>query len=370
MSAPVVRKLIFSVDGLRDYMLRVMRKAGARQEDAVIVADVLLSADMRGVESHGIIRLFPYYAHRLARGLVNAQAELKPIRETFASAAFDGDNGLGHPTSYRAMQRCIEKAQEVGAALVTVCNSNHYGIAGYYAMMALPRDMIGLSFTNAGSLVTPTHGRTRVLGTNPIAVAAPGGQEWPYVLDMATSIVPVGRITVYEKAGLEIPYGWGINERGEVTTHPDEIVNGGALLPLGGTELMRGYKGYGLALMVEILCGILSGADFGTRVDREDRNASKIGHCFAALRIDAFRPLAEFRQDMDGLFRQLKESPKAAGQDRIYIHGEKEFERAARSLQEGVPIMASVVSDLEKDGREFGAPFDLEAVGEIEEVEG
>lgn len=370
MAALMVRKQLFPVDALREYMTNVLVKAGAQTDDAAIVADVLLAADMRGVESHGIIRLFPYYAHRLVKGLVNPGARMKVVKEGVASLVLDADNGLGHPSAYRAMQRCIEKAAVTGAAVTTVRNSNHYGIAGYYAMMALPHDMIGLSFTNARSLVAPTYGKTAILGTNPIAVAAPGGNDRPYVLDMATSIVPVGKITIYEKAGLEIPYGWGIDSEGVVSTDPNKVFNGGALMPLGGTDLMRGYKGYGLGLMVEILAGILAGAAFGSLVDPDDNQAiSRIGHCFIALRIDAFRPVDEFKRDFDQLMSQLRNSPKASGRDRIFIHGEKEFERAEQCLVRGVPVLAEVVRCLQQDGREFGVPFDLPVCGEIEEVE-
>jgi L-2-hydroxycarboxylate dehydrogenase (NAD+) len=370
MLVPVARKILFDSAALRDFSTRVLLNAGASAEDAAIAADVLLSADMRGVESHGIIRLFPYYYHRLKDGLVNPAPCMQTISETAAALALDADNGLGQPAGYRAMQRCIAKAQESGVAVVTVRNSNHYGIAGYYAMLALPHDMIGLSFTNAGSLVAPTYGRTAILGTNPIAVAAPSGAERPYVLDMATSIVPIGKITVFERAGLEIPFGWGIDGEGQVTTDPEKVFHGGALLPLGGTPEMRGYKGYGLALLVEILCGILAGADFGTNVDSDPKHRhSKIGHCFIALRVDAFRPLFDYQRDMDALIRQLKEAPKAAGQERIYIHGEKEFERTERSLREGVPILSKVVSNLVAEGEAAGVPFDLNPLGEIEEIE-
>ncbi len=367
---PLVKKYLFPAPALRDYMTRVLQQAGVSLEDASIAADVLLAADMRGVSSHGIIRLFPYYSKRLRNGQINPHPNLTVIRETAATLALDGDNGLGHPTSFRAMQRCIDRAQESGAAVVTVRNSNHYGIAGYYAMLALPHDMIGLSFTNASSLVTPTYGRTPILGTNPIAVAAPAGSQRPYVLDMATSIVPIGKITLYEKAGLEIPYGWGIDGQGQVTTDPREVFYGGALLPLGGTDEMRGYKGYGLALMVEILAGLLAGAAFATSIDNEAQSRySHTGHCFAALRVDAFRPLDEFKQDMDALICQLKDAPKAAGHERIYIPGEKESEKTERSLREGVPIMSEVVNNLIADGLEAGVPFDLESLGVIEEVE-
>ncbi len=370
MAVPIVRKILFPLNGLHHYMVQVLEKAGARTEDAQIVADVLLAADMRGVASHGIIRLFPYYAHRLQKGLINPRPELRVTAETSATLAFDGDNGLGHPTAYRAMQGCIAKAREAGSAVATVRNSNHFGIAGYYAMMALPFDMIGLSFTNARSLVAPTYGRTPMLGTNPIAAAVPAGQERPYVLDMATSIVPVGKITVFEEAELKIPYGWGIDSSGEVSTDPHQVFNGGALLPLGGTDVMRGYKGYGLGLMVEIISGVLAGAAFGNQVDPDDSQAvSKIGHCFAALRIDVFQPLADFKRNMDALLRQMKDSSKAAGQERIYIPGEKAFERTERSQREGVPILAKVVDLLKRDGQAMGLPFDLNPVGELEEVE-
>ena len=367
---PTVKKYLYPAPALRAYMIRVLEAAGATSEDAAISADVLLSADLRGVESHGIIRLFPYYYQRLLDGLINPRPELRVVNETLATVALDGDNGLGHPTGYRAMQRCIEKAGQSGAALVTVRNSNHYGIAGYYAMQALSHDMLGLSFTNAASLVAPTYGSTAILGTNPIAVAAPAGSQQPYVLDMATSIVPIGKVTVYQKAGLPIPYGWGIDSQGLVSTDPDKVFHGGALMPLGGTDEMRGYKGYGLALMVEILSAVLAGAEFGRNVDADPHHQlSRIGHCFIAVRVDAFRPLEEFKRDMDALIRQLKEAPKAVGQERIFIHGEKEFERAERAEREGVPVMASVVEGLIADGEAAGVPFDLSPLGVREEFE-
>lgn len=367
---PAVKKYLFPADALRDYMTRVLEAAGLACDDAAIAAEVLLAADLRGVESHGIIRLFSYYSSRLRLGLVNPRPELRVLNETPATLALDGDNGLGHPVAYRAMERCIEKARQVGVGMVTVRNSNHYGIAGYYAMMALPHDMIGLSFTNTVPLVAATYSRVPSLGTNPIAVAAPSGQERPYVLDMATSIVPSGKITVYQKAGVPIPYGWGVDSLGQVTTDPGDVFNGGALMPLGGTDEMRGYKGYGLALLVEILSGVLSGGAFGNQVDPDPRTqVSRIGHCFVAVRIDAFRPLEDFKRDMDALIRQLKDAPKAAGREQIYIHGEKEFDRAERFQREGVPVMAEVVRGLIADGQETGIPFDLQPLGAIEDVE-
>jgi len=370
MPDPIARKILYDPTALRDFSIRVLRKANVSTEDATIAADVLLSADLRGIESHGMIRLFPFYYHRLTNGMINPSPRLQTINETATSLALDADNGLGMPTGYRAMQHCISKAKENGIGLVTVRNSNHYGIAGYYAMMAFQHIMIGISLTNASSLVAPTYGRTGMLGTNPIAVAAPSGTERPYVLDMATSIVPIGKITVFERAGLSIPSGWGVDNQGQVTTDPAMVAHGGALLPLGGTPDMRGYKGYGLSLFVDILCGILSGSTYGI-TDRlnPDKAIRKTGHCFMALQVNAFRPLADYQHDMDALIHQLKSAPKAAGHDRIYIHGEKEFERAERNLREGVPILATVVHSLVAEGEAAGVPFDLDSLGEIEEPE-
>jgi len=187
------------------------------------------------------------------------------------------------------------------------------------------------------------------------------------VLDMATSIVPIGRITVYDKAGKQIPEGWGIDGQGTVTTEPSEVLNGGALMPLGGTDLMRGYKGYGLGLMVDIFSGVLSGSAFGTNVDiRDGVHTAHTGHFFAAIDIEAFRPAAEFKRDMDELILMLKNAPKAVGQERIYIHGEKEFETAEKNAREGVPLLAPVVDGLKKSGHEVGVEFDLAYIGETE----
>ena len=348
---------------LKSFAVRYFTRWGITVEDALIAAEVLLSADMRGVDSHGMIRLHSYYGSRLSRGQIDRNAPLRIVAETGATLAMDANNGLGHPAGVKTMQMCIAKARQSGVAMATVRNSNHYGIAGYYAMMALPEDMIGVSFTNSGPLVAPTHGRKALLGTNPIAVAVPAGRNQPYVLDMATSIVPIGRITVYQKNGKEIPAGWGIDSNGNVTENPAEVLEGGALMPLGGVELMRGYKGYGLGLMVDIFSGILAGSGFGELVYGADKpEQSRVGHFFAAIRIDAFRDPVEFKADMDNLIEMLKNSPKAAGEGRIYIHGEKEFERAERAEKEGVPLSEVTVRALSEAGEKDGVPFDLTPV--------
>ena len=358
------KTLAFPVEALKDYVVRFFRAMSVPEIDARIAADVLVSADLRGVNSHGVIRLHSYYGSRLRKGLIDPTSPIKTLKESPATLALDGGNGLGQVVAYRAMSRCIEMADTAGIAITTVRNSNHFGIAGYYAMMALPQDMIGISLTNSQPLVAPTYGLKRTLGTNPIAVAVPAGEEHPYVLDMATSIVPIGKVTVYDKAGEKIPQGWGINKSGELTREPEEVIRDGALLPLGGPAELRGYKGYGLSLLVDLLSGVLSGAAFGQGVGfpSKERNAD-VGHFFAAIKIENFRPVDYFKEDMDDYIRSLKAAPKLPGQDRIYIHGEKEFENVEKYMQEGVPLMTEVVDLLKTVGEEAGVPFDLEPVG-------
>jgi LDH2 family malate/lactate/ureidoglycolate dehydrogenase len=363
-----MKKLLFRAEDLKDFMVRFFTRLEVPPEDAEIAADVLLSADLRGIDSHGIIRLNTYYGSRLRQKLINPRSPIQVIHETATTLALDGGNGVGQVVSYHAMQRCIEKAKQAGVAMVTVRNSNHYGIAGYYAMMALSHDMIGISYTNSQPLVAPTYGRRALLGTNPIAVAAPAGKERPFVLDMATSIVPIGRITVFEKAGKPIPEGWGIDHTGQITTNPTAVLQGGALMPLGGSDLMRGYKGYGLAMLVDIFCGVLAGAAFASKVGNphEAQGPANVGHFFAAIHIDCFRPIAEFKQDMDELIRELKESPKAFGQKRIYIAGEKEFETAEQYAREGIPLLENVVTSLTQAGDEIGVAFYYTPLGSLE----
>ena len=350
----------FHAQELKDYAASYLTHWGVSDDDAAIAAEVLVSADMRGVDSHGLIRLQNYYGSRLENGLINARASLTVLHETPTTLSLDANNGLGHPAGVKAMRLCIEKARSSGLAMATVRNSNHYGIAGYYAMMALKEGMIGVSFTNSGPLVAPTHGRKAMLGTNPIAVAVPARCSRPYVLDMATSIVPIGRVAVYQKEGRPIPQGWGINAAGNITEDPARVIEGGALMPLGGPELLRGYKGYGLALLVDIFSGVLAGAGFGERVYGSSASgAANIGHFFAAMRIDAFRDPADFAADMDALLAALRDSPKAAGEERIYIHGEKEFEKAERALVEGVALSDVAVKSLINAGEQAAVPFDL-----------
>jgi LDH2 family malate/lactate/ureidoglycolate dehydrogenase len=355
---------------LSEFCISVFVKQGVPQEDAAIVADNLVTADLRGVSSHGVARL-RRYVKGLVDGVMLPNPDVRVLNETPATALIDAGDGLGQPVSKRAMDLAIQKAGQVGAGFVTVRNSNHYGIAGYYAMMALEHDMIGISMTNSAVLVVPTFGRDAMLGTNPISVAAPAGEERPFVLDMATSTVPRGKLEVYNRQNKPLPLGWATDETGQPTTDAARVLDnfvklaGGGLLPLGGAgELLSGHKGYGLGLLVDVLSGVLPGAGYANHIYPKDEAGkplpANVGHFFGALRVEGFRPLDEFRATMDDLIRRLKNAPKAVGQERIYIHGEKEYEIAEDRSVHGVLLHPKVVADLRSMAAEFDVPYDLE----------
>jgi L-2-hydroxycarboxylate dehydrogenase (NAD+) len=353
--------LRYRVEDLEGYVERFLNKLGVPLPDAQISARILVAADLRGISSHGVIRLHTYYGSRIQKGLIDPLTPLITVYETAANATLDAGNGLGMVAANRAMERCIQMARQANVAVVSVRNSNHFGIAGYYAMLALRADQIGISLTNSQPLVAPTYGRTAMLGTNPIAVAIPCAGRLPFVLDMATSIVSMGKITLHEKTGQPVPLGWGMDATGKMTEKPSDIIEGGALSPLGGSDLLRGYKGYDLAVVVDILSGILSGSGFGTRAGADDKPA-RIGHFFMAINIGAFRPLEEFKRDMTALMAELQNGPRLEGQSRIYLAGEKEFEQEAENRAKGVPLLDELVKGLDEAGREVGVPFDLNSI--------
>ena len=354
-----------NADSLAGFCRGVFGKLGVSKADARIVADVLVAADLRGIPSHGVARLRSFYVRRLQAGVMNPRPDVRIVRETPVTALLDGGGGLGHPTACRAMTLAMRKARRTGVGFVTVRNSNHFGIAGYYAMMALDKGCIGLAMTTSNRWVVPTFGRDAMLGTNPIAVAAPAGGEHPFVLDMATSTVTIGKLEVHERLGLPIPLQWATDADGRASADPGTVMRnvraltGGGLLPLGGAgEETGGHKGYGLAAWVDIFSALLSGApcsDRNSELDADGKARSgDIGHFFGVWRVEAFRPLAEFRAGMDDWLRRLKASPKALGAERIYIAGEKEFEEADRRRRAGIPLPQAVVSDLRNLGLELG----------------
>lgn len=365
----VSREVIVQADALKGFCQRVFEKMGVSPKDAEVTADVLVEADLRGIDSHGVARL-----RRYVRGLQEGQMMPRPvvtvIHETSTTALIDGGGGLGPPIGLRGMQMAIEKAEQAGAGFVAVRNSNHYGIAGYYAMMALEHDLVGISMTNADLLVVPTFGRNAMLGTNPISVAVPCGEEHSFVLDMATSGVPRGKIEVYQRLGKELPLGWATDERGIPTTDAARVLDnfnaraGGGLLPLGGAgELLGGHKGYGLALLVDILCGVLPGAGYADTIYPKTPEGkplpANVGHFFGALRIAGFRPIEGFKATMDDIIQRIKNSPKAESEQRIFIHGEKEFEIAQARMERGIPLHPTVAADLKAIAEEASVEYSL-----------
>ena len=351
-----------SEGALRRFCEEALKKLGVPAGDARTTTDVLVTADLRGIESHGVARL-GRYVNGLKQGFIKPKDQSRVIRETKATALLDGGQSLGQVVGRKGMDLAIKKARDTAVGVVAVRNSNHYGIAGYYSLMALEHNLVGVSTTNAGPLVVPTFGRTAILGTNPISLAAPALKEKAFVLDMATSTVPRGKVEVYNRLGKPMPHGWAVDETGRSSTDPKRVLNalanrlGGGLLPLGGEgEDLGGHKGYGLALMVDVLSGVLSGAATGLQVYADEQRPN-VGHFFMALDPAAFRPLDEFRRDMDRLARELKDSPKAHGQDRIYVHGEKSFARMEKYRQEGIPLDPKVVENLKKIGADLGVPW-------------
>jgi len=347
---------------LKGFVARVLEKVGVAPADAAIVADVLVAADLRGIESHGVARLESYYVSRIRAGQIEPTPTVSTVRETATSLLIDAGNGLGHPVSKRTMEQLLDKAAVSGAAFGAVRNSNHYGIAGYYAMMALDRDMIGIASTNTVRYGAPTYGRDLLLGTNPLAFAIPAKEEPAFVLDFATTTVPKGKLEVYTRKEKQLNPGWAIDENGFETLDP-KIALKGALLPLGGYGVDNGgHKGYGLGLLVDILCGVLSGGAFGAGLPlpTDGPQPGKISHFFAAFKIDGFRDPAQFKADMDTELRAFKNSAKSPGQERIYVAGEIEVEKTAYNRKHGVPVHVKVWDGLEKLAAELALPFAIE----------
>lgn len=346
---------------LKNFVTAMLMKVGVSEQDAGTVGDVLVAADLRGVESHGLARLESYYVSRIRAGKLNPRPTVSVVRETPTSLVLDAGNGLGHPAGKRAMLAVIEKAKQTGVAFGAVRNSNHYGIAGYYAMLALEHDLIGIASTNSVRYGAPTFGKDIMLGTNPWAYAIPTKGEPAFVLDFATTTVPKGKLEVYQRKNKPLNPGWAIDKDGQETLSPAEALKG-ALLPLGGFGTDNGgHKGYGLGLLVDIMCAVLSGGAFGNDLPLPDSGPEpgKISHFFGAIKIDGFRDVAGFKADMDKELLAFKESQKAPGFERIYVAGEIEHEKTLANRQNGVPIHEKVWVGLEKLAGELGVPFDL-----------
>ena len=365
----VVERTRFSAAALRDFVERALVVTGVGEEDARLVGEVLVASDLRGIESHGVARLEGFYVDRIRDGIIDPHAVETTALESATSLAVDANNGLGHPVAARTMRRTIEKAVESGCAVATVRRSNHFGIAGYYAMLALERDCIGVASSNAGRLGVPTGGREPMLGTNPFAFAIPAEDGDSFVLDMATTTVALGKLEIAKRLGKSIPEGWSVDAAGNSTTDPT-LGMLGALLPLGGfgTET-GGHKGFGLGLLADMLCGVLGGGVFAPDMphSRNLLDPGIVSNFFMAIKLDHFRDPAEFKRDVSRSLRAFRESPAAPGFERVYTAGEPEAIRTREHLRDGIGLDPIVVASLENVSRKLGiepaAPFAKNASG-------
>ncbi len=337
---------------LESFCSGVFRHLGLSQEDARITASVVVAADAMGIASHGVGRVWRYVAG-LKCGLMLPDTPAEILRDTASSMVIHAHGGMGAPVSVRAMNAVIGKARTSGAAFACVKDSNHFGIAGYYARLALAEDMIGVAMTNTAALGVPTFGRRVAFGTNPLAFAAPADKERCFVLDMSTSVVPRGKLELYDRQGKELPDGWAVDKTGRPAQCAHSLFEdmenqlGGGILPLGGMGTTHGgHKGYGLAVMVDILCAVLGGAPFGADVYDTPGAHARVSHFFGAIKISGFRDPQEFRRDMDRMLQALRTSPPAEGEDRVYFAGLPEREKESESLRRGIPLSSQTYGQL------------------------
>ncbi len=347
-----------------DFTHEVFLKMGCPPKDAELATNVLVAADLRGIDSHGVARLIGY-VRLWDADRINPAPNIKIVHETPSTAVVDGDAGLGLVVAPKAMAIAIEKASAVGTGWVSVKNSNHYGIAGYHAMMALEHDMIGLSMTNASPLVSPTFSTERMLGTNPIAVAIPAAKQPPFVADFATTTAANGKLEILQRQGKDAPLGWIQDAAGNPSTNPEELKQGGALLPLGGDRVHSSHKGYCLGSIVDIFSAVLSGANFGPWAPPfvsflpmpEDPVGEGLGHFLGAMRVDGFRPADEFKQNMDVWIERFRAAATTAEAPAVLIPGDPERETEARRRESGIPLNEKVVLDLQEVAQRFSLNF-------------
>ena len=326
------------------------------EEDAGFAAGALVHADLLGVDSHGVRRLesHPGFLPGLERGLINAAPSARVIRESAGTVLLDGDNGLGVVVATRAMHRAIEKANAAGIGAVAVTNTHHLGIACHYAMMAMDRGMIGIAMTNAYPQMVPAGGAKASLGTNPISIAAPAGDRPAFILDIASSVVSYGRIDLARQEGASLPDGWLVDQDGEPSNDPIDIERGGALLPLGGRPELGSYKGTGLAIMADVLSGVLSGAGYSSILDPTSWTT---GHFMLAIDIEAFRPLLDFQRMMDAMVDALRSTPAVAGVERVTVPGERKLATRTRRRNSGILLPRPVMESLSRVSQKYGVPL-------------
>lgn len=351
---------VFQYEQLYSFTHAVFIGMGCSFEHATIATKVLLSADLRGIDSHGVARLSGYVRLWQA-GRINTKPNIHIIHETPSTAVVDGDQGLGLVVAPFAMEIAIQKAAAVGTGWVAVQNSNHFGIAGYHAMMALEKDMIGMAMTNASALVAPTFSKEKMLGTNPIAVAIPAKDQPPFVADFATTTAANGKLEILQRKGLDTPLGWVQDLHGQNTTDANILKKDGALLPLGSDREHGSHKGYALGSIVDIFSAVLSGASYGpwappfpAYIPMPDNMPGKgLGHFLGAMRVDAFRPAEDFKNHMDHWINRFRSAMPVEGQEKVIIPGDPEREMEIERMKKGIPLLPIIVEDLEKTGELF-----------------
>lgn len=344
--------MLYNAEKLKAFTCGIMEKAGLDRDSSQIFAESLVNADMRGIGSHGVTRLTAY-SRRIRDGLVSAKTELKIVQDSSSFLLLDGQNGMGAVTAYRAMELCVERAGKNGCCFAAVRGGNHFGYAAFFTEYAASKGMIGVSIANGPGAIAPIGGVKPILGTNPISISVPAGRYHPMVLDMATSIVARGKITLAKKEGRTIPDNWGVDSDGCPTTDPANVH---AMLPFGGA------KGYGISLITEILCSCLSGALNGqTMGSFYDYNSiQQSGFFLGAFNIESIMPLSIFKNRVDELFDSIKQSPKAPGVSEIMIAGEIELNNLKNALKYGVELSEAIVKELTALSTEYGVPFDCE----------
>lgn len=351
----------FAYQNLYQFVNNIFTKMGCHESDAHLATKVLLSADLRGIDSHGVARLSGYVRLWQANR-INTNPFIEILHQTPSTATINGDAGLGLVVAPKAMQIAIDKANQVGTGWVAVQNSNHFGIAGYHAMMALEHNMIGIAMTNASALVAPTFSIEKMLGTNPIAVAIPSKNEAPFVADFATTTAANGKLEILQRKNEIAPFGWVQDKDGNATTNANALKQGGALLPLGSNKEHGSHKGYALGSIVDIFSAVLSGASYGPWAPPfpayiampENMPGKGLGHFFGAMRVDAFRPADEFKSHMDQWITRFKNAKPLNENQKVLIPGEPEREMETHRLKNGIPLLDSVVADLEQIGKQFG----------------
>jgi LDH2 family malate/lactate/ureidoglycolate dehydrogenase len=358
---------MYSYEYLKNFTHAVFMKMGCGSRDAAIIADVFLAAELRGLSSHGMIRIKDYF--QLWRSdRINVRPDIRIAHETPSTAVLDADGAIGMIASERSMRIAIEKASQYGTGWISTRGSNHFGIAGYYAMMALEKDMIGIAMTNANPLVAPTFSVSKLLGTNPIAVAIPAGKYPPFVADFSTTPIARGKLAVAAKKGEKVPLGYVQDKDGNPSDDPDILTRGGSMLTLGGDFEHGGHKGYCLSAIVDIFSAVLSGANFGPFVPPSvaylpvlDKKVGEgTGHFFGAMRIDAFQPAEQFKAKMDEWIETFRNARPFPGQKEVLIPGEPERRKEQRIMKEGIHVILPIARELKEIADELEIDFDLQ----------